>query len=82
MEVVLGRVAVMGQKRLRGLRRHHVGVMDLPLCTPRSILSGTTATGSTGTGTVIVSASSASLPLTVNGVPGGSQSTVYNNSFF
>lgn len=47
----------------------------------RSILSGTTATGSTGTGTVIVSASSASLPLTVNGVPGGSQSTVYNNSF-
>ena len=47
----------------------------------RSILSGTTATGSTGTGSVSVSAPNASLPLTVNGAPGGSQSTVYNNSF-
>ena len=47
----------------------------------RSILSGTTATGSTGTGSVIVTAPNGTLPVTVNGAPGGYYYQVSNNSF-
>ena len=47
----------------------------------RSVLGGTTATGSTGTGNVSVTAPNGSLPLTVNGAPGGSQTYTSGNSF-